>query len=135
MKNYGEHTFSDWHGTWEVARLIELASVLTPKEIPIVQLRELDRAVWGKEPMTVREAVEHFRRIQEADLSCPIILSSIGRIMDGCHRLAKAYLEGRSTILAVQFVKDPPPDRIGEVCDTSLEQMKLDLDRSQGHSS
>jgi hypothetical protein len=33
--------------------------------------------------------------------------------MDGMHRVAKAYLEGRATILAVQLEVDPEPDFVG----------------------
>ena len=31
--------------------------------------------------------------------------------MDGGHRVAKAYLEGRTSIRAVRFEVDPEPDR------------------------
>jgi hypothetical protein len=53
------------------------------------------------------------RLIDEADLSFPIILSSTGAVMDGRHRLAKALLQGRTEIDAVQFDQDPEPDHIG----------------------
>ncbi len=33
--------------------------------------------------------------------------------MDGRHRLAKALLQGRPTIEAVQFDADPEPDHVG----------------------
>lgn len=33
--------------------------------------------------------------------------------MDGMHRVAKAALQGRDTIEAVQFHEDPEPDHIG----------------------
>jgi hypothetical protein len=33
--------------------------------------------------------------------------------MDGMHRVAKAYLEGRDEIWAVQFGVDPAPDFVG----------------------
>jgi len=31
--------------------------------------------------------------------------------MDGGHRVAKAYLEGRTSVAAVRFEVDPEPDR------------------------
>lgn len=40
----------------------------------------------------------------------PVILGAEGRVMDGMHRIARAILEGRSTIKAVQFVIEPEPD-------------------------
>lgn len=51
--------------------------------------------------------------IEEADRSFPIILSATGAVMDGMHRSAKALLQGREEIDAVQFDRDPEPDQIG----------------------
>ena len=53
---------------------------------------------------------EHARLIQETDLSYPIILSADGRVMDGMHRVAQAYIKGSEAIEAVQFAVDPEPD-------------------------
>lgn len=52
--------------------------------------------------------VDHFRRIKEADLSYPIILSATGHIMDGMHRLIKCYLTGQP-VQFVQFTITPEP--------------------------
>jgi hypothetical protein len=44
---------------------------------------------------------EHFRKIQEADISYPIdIMENKGkwRVLDGLHRLAKLYLDGQKII-------------------------------------
>jgi hypothetical protein len=46
----------------------------------------------------------------DVDPSFPIILGFDGRVMDGMHRVARAMLEGRTTIPAVQFVTHPAPD-------------------------
>jgi hypothetical protein len=51
------------------------------------------------------------QRIQAADLSIPIILSADGHVMDGMHRVAKAWLLGLTEIQAVQFPQDPEPDQ------------------------
>jgi diguanylate cyclase (GGDEF)-like protein len=48
--------------------------------------------------------------IQKADLSYPVILSADGRLMDGGHRISKAWLSGLTTINAVRFPVDPEPD-------------------------
>jgi hypothetical protein len=55
------------------------------------------------ETPTVRRAVEHFRLIEEVDMTPPIILGPDGRVVDGMHRIARAILEGRTTIRAVRF--------------------------------
>jgi hypothetical protein len=65
--------------------------------VPVASIRELDEPYWG-EPMTCRNVAEHARLIEEADLGCPIILSSDGRVMDGMHRVLKALILGDSHI-------------------------------------
>jgi hypothetical protein len=65
----------------------------------------------GKGP-TCRAVAEHARRIIAADLSHPVILAADGSLMDGGHRIAKAYLLGHETIQARRFVTDPEPDWI-----------------------
>jgi hypothetical protein len=58
----------------------------------------------------VRAVVTHARLIRDVDPTYPVILGSDGRVMDGMHRIARAMLEGRTTIAAVRFVHDPEPD-------------------------
>lgn len=53
----------------------------------------------------------HVRRVQDCSLEYPIILSPLGEIMDGWHRICKAILEGRTTIKAVRLVQLPQPDQ------------------------
>jgi len=97
-----------------VDRLVHLSSRLPRKRIPLGKIRELDEAWSGEDgPQSWRALVEHLRLIDEADLSFPIILSSDGAVMDGMHRVAKAVLQGRKDIEAVQFERDPEPDHVG----------------------
>lgn len=101
---------------WDVDRLIELSSGLQPRQVPLTQIRELDEAYWfggEEERPTCRAVAEHARLIQETDLSYPIILSAEGRVMDGMHRVAKAYINGHERIEAVQFHVTPEPDYVG----------------------
>jgi len=44
-----------------------------------------------------------YRRIIEADMSYPIIVTNKYEVVDGVHRLTKAHLEGVSTIKAYVF--------------------------------
>ena len=99
---------------WDVDRLIELTQQLPRKHVPLEDIGELDKPWTGDgEHQTWRELIGHIRLIEAADLSFPIILAADGEVMDGRHRIAKAALLGRSTIEAVQFEADPPPDHIG----------------------
>ena len=99
---------------WDVDRLVQLSSHLQRKRIPLTAIRELDEPWSGDdEPATWRTVLVHVRLIEEADLSYPIIVSASGAVMDGMHRVAKAVLQGRQEIDAVQFDRDPPPDYVG----------------------
>lgn len=92
---------------WSVARLITLSCDLEIMEIPLKHLN-----IYNKyENLTLREMVMHFRAVNDADLSYPIILDEDGEIMDGRHRIMKALLNGHETIKAVRFDKNPDPCR------------------------
>jgi hypothetical protein len=108
------HTVPGGRGLWLTERLWEAAKGLTVIQVAIADIAEFDRDCWFGElhTPTCRAVAEHARRIQAADLAYPIILAADGRLMDGGHRIAKAYLEGRSRIAAVRFVVDPEPERI-----------------------
>jgi hypothetical protein len=99
---------------WDVDRLVQLSSGLPRKRVSLNEIRELDEGCFGEdERPTWRAMVEHVKLIEKADLSFPIILSSSGAVMDGKHRVAKAALQGRKEIEAVQFDEDPEPDHVG----------------------
>jgi hypothetical protein len=103
---------------WHLDRVQALAAELPVFQKPLAELEaSLDEVAWYGDGyhygrLTVREVAQHSRRIAQASFDRPIILSSEGWLMDGFHRLARAYLDGRESILAVQFSEDPPPDRI-----------------------
>ena len=69
---------------------------------------------------TCRAVAEHARRIEAADLSHPIILASDGALMDGGHRIAKAWLMGMTEVDAVRFEVDPAPDRVEPAANAEL---------------
>ncbi len=98
---------------WDVHRLIGLARDLPVDEIEVSSIAGIDTNHWfesGYAEPTVRNIVEHVALIEACDFGHPIILGADGRVMDGMHRVAKALLEGRSTITAVRFAIDPEPD-------------------------
>lgn len=98
---------------YNVERLWILAQELPVQTIPLSQVEsELDYAYcWFKTKQpTPRAVARHAKLIYEADFSYPIILSAKGIVMDGMHRIAKAWLLDMTTIQAVQFVADPAPD-------------------------
>jgi len=107
-----------WRGeqgldAWDVDRLVELSAALPVHEVPLTDIGDLDTDYWfdgSGEVATVRKIVEHMRLVQAVDTGYPVILGADGRVMDGMHRVARALLEGRPTIAAVQFEVQPEPD-------------------------
>ncbi len=97
---------------WDVDNLITASSDLPVRDVALGSITDVDTDFWFKfGPMpSVRRIIDHIRLIQEVDLSYPIILGSDGRVMDGMHRIARAILDGHSTIKAVQFAEEPEPD-------------------------
>ncbi len=98
---------------WDVDRLIALAAELPVEPVEVGSITELDEEYWfadSDEPATVRNVIDHLRLTQAVDPSYPIILDIHGRVMDGMHRVARAVLEGRTTIPAVRFTTQPEPD-------------------------
>jgi hypothetical protein len=97
---------------WDVDNLIRCSVGLPVEEVAVTSIHEVDTDYWfkfGPVP-TVRRIIEQLRLIEEVDVTYPIILGSDGRVMDGMHRVARAILEGRSTIRAVRFRFEPEPD-------------------------
>ena len=96
---------------WWTDTLWRAASGLPVVVVPIAEIVEFDQDCWfdGRIP-TCREVALHARRIERADLAHPIILSADGALMDGGHRIARAWLDGRSHVAAVRFISDPEPD-------------------------
>jgi hypothetical protein len=98
---------------WDVDKLIELAEGLPVKSVGIDSISEIDTDYWFFDQSarhSVRDVVAHMRLIMEVDPSFPILLGPDGRVLDGMHRVARALLDGRSTIEAVQLSELPEPD-------------------------
>ncbi len=100
--------------TWYVKRLWNLATHLPEFDFEISSFVGFDEDFWFGDRFkpTIGKVLEHCRKINDADNSHPIIISADGLIMDGVHRICRAYLEGKKTIRAVKFDKTPEPDLI-----------------------
>jgi len=101
---------------WDVLRLINLSSDFEVIKVPLSDIRELKETYWfslGAPPIT-EDIAQHAKQIYEADLSYPIILCPEGKVMDGMHRVCKAFIEERDAILAVKFTELHEPDHIGK---------------------
>lgn len=95
------------------------------RDVLVEKILELDQRSWfsgASAPPTCRDIARHAKLIEEANLEHPIILAADGRVMDGMHRVCKAWIQGCLTIKAVRFEHDPDPDHI----DASLEDLPYD---------
>ena len=80
---------------WRMHELWELAAGLSVKKVRFSDLEGFDEPRWFGGPFnmrpTPRAIAEHARDIYASDLSYPIILSPTGEVLDGWHRICKAF--------------------------------------------
>ena len=107
------HTGPGGRAYWLTRKLWAAAAGLPVIQVAVADIPEFDQDCWfrGQAP-SLRDVAGHTRRIMAADLSYPIIFSADGRLMDGGHRIARAWIEGRAQIDAVRFMVDPEPEEI-----------------------
>ncbi|MCW5551690.1 MAG: hypothetical protein KIS67_05915 [Verrucomicrobiae bacterium] len=102
----GSMRFHRMHQLWE------LAEGLPVKKVRLSELAGFDEVRWFGGPRnllpTCRAIAEHARDIYESDLSFPIILSPTGEVLDGWHRIGKAFIQGIEELDAVQLTIMPP---------------------------
>lgn len=85
------------------------AAIFMAEKLPVKKLALDEMYIEYRAPCkdSFRDFIAHIKLVNDADLSYPIILNENGALIDGKHRLAKAILEGRKTILSKRFVKEP----------------------------
>ena len=110
MAEKHSHPVPGGRAFWLTESLWAASEGLPVVEVPIADIREFDQDCWfGGQAPTCRQVAEHARRIDRAELGHPVILAADGHLMDGGHRIAKAWLEGREVVSAVRFEVDPEP--------------------------
>jgi len=95
--------------SWDVGTLFAASKDLEPYDL---QLSALDLSMPFATADTISLFCYQMKRVQDADLSYPIIQAPDGWIMDGLHRIVKAIMNGATTIKAVRLPVLPEPDRI-----------------------
>jgi hypothetical protein len=92
-------------------QLWAMAEGLPVTKVRVGNLNALDEVRWFGGPKnmqpTCRAVAEHAREIYEADFRFPIILSPSGVVLDGMHRLCKAFLEGIEEVDVVRLTTMP----------------------------
>lgn len=88
---------------WKDETLWEYAKGKKVTEVKVKDYIHKDFHGWNIHKLS--DMTREFRAIQNADMSYPILVSTGMNVMDGCHRLVKADLDGIKTIKAI--VLDP----------------------------
>jgi hypothetical protein len=105
------HWVSLGERAWHFETVWRAAEGLPVEEVTVATIQEIDEDCWFNcGAATVRAVVDHTRRIEEADLTRPVILASDGQVLDGMHRIPKAVLHGHAMMLAQRLPRDPDPD-------------------------
>ena len=125
------YSHPDAHGQvryWYANTIWRAAKGAPTIRMPLDAIGLLDEVVWFGGPKnrqpTIRNVAEHARDIVNADMSHPIIVVRGGEILDGAHRIGRAYIEGRKSIDAVVIEAYPEPDGVlaeGEVAPRASE--------------
>ena len=99
---------------WYVARLWKLAEDLPIEDISISEIKGPDEVTWfgGSIKPTCNAIVEHCKRILNADITYPVILTEDNCVFDGMHRIARHIMENKTTIKVKKFRKNPEPDEV-----------------------
>ena len=101
-----------YHGNgkiWNNSTLYDAAKGLKSFDLPLCAL-ELNFNPWSMN--SLKYIAYHIKRIENADLSYPVIQNPDGVIIDGWHRVMKAILNGDLTIKAVRLNVMPEHDDI-----------------------
>ena len=92
---------------WKASTLWEATKDKIPQRVPNRYI--LQKCTWNIG--TLQEFADEIKNIQEVSLDYPIILDMNGNILDGAHRVVKAYLEGKD--IDIVYLRDdewPEPD-------------------------
>jgi len=115
-----EHTCTSFWGTLDVHCLWELVKDGTYPliKVDLSSLRDLDEWLW-EDRMSTRTFIQHVERVQEADISYPVIFEEVYgnfEVLDGMHRICKLILQGQTTVQGYLI----PSSDLKHLCKTSL---------------
>lgn len=108
---FEESNYDDGERVWSAETLIKHVEKvgLEPFKCP---LAALDLSGMPINMETLDCVAYHFKRVMDCSLDYPIILSPLGCVIDGNHRVLKALVKGKKWIMAYRLQTMPEPDRI-----------------------
>ena len=109
----GENTYKQGGKEWYLSTLEEAC-----ENIPLVQYDlmsvDLNSYPWHFKNWSFDTFLYHIKRMENVDITKPIIITPWGYVCDGWHRVAKAIMDGRDTISAYRLKVMPEPDKVNE---------------------
>ena len=98
---------------WKATTLIQHCK---EKEYPIfdMPLAGIDLSYKPFQLESLDDFIYQIKRVEKTDLKYPIIIDDNGVVADGYHRIAKALLEGRTSIKAIRMLEMPCDDGVYE---------------------
>lgn len=111
MKHICSITDDGVTSVWKVESIWQACVNLPTQERAVETLIPLLNKIawWEHSKPSAWDCVLHARRMLDVDMSFPIVLDNKGRLLDGGHRLAKAWLTGMDTIKCYQILNMPEP--------------------------
>ena len=81
-------------------KTISSTKIIIKKLLPQLKINDWEDLSPYEVIQNKNKSIEHYNRIINSDLRYPIIINEEYQIIDGMHRLAKAYLNNKTTIKA-----------------------------------
>jgi hypothetical protein len=106
-----DHSREDLFQQWHVSQLWQASIWIKPTALEVSELRLRQAGAWLDHlpDLNHRDVVPELPRLWAADLSYPIVIHPMGWVMDGYHRIGKAFMQGQEKIWAVQFTDGSIP--------------------------
>jgi len=102
--NFNENSYWRNDKQYTVKDLIDLSKDLPDIKIPLSVI-DLGIMPWGEQ--SIHSLAYHIKRMNDADLSHPVILDDMGFICDGWHRVLKAVVAGDEFIYGRRLTTMP----------------------------
>jgi hypothetical protein len=99
---------------WDVNKLIKATDLKKSQKVSLSHFEdEYYSDYWSKsKTLTCYDISIHSKLINEANLSFPVIVCPDMKMIDGMHRVCKAFLSGQKFIDAIVLDRLPSPDFI-----------------------
>ena len=109
--DFSEEVYVRGKYEWLTVKLIKASEKLETTDLHI---NSIDMGVQVWDVATFYDFLEHTKRVNDTDLKYPVLQDNEGSIINGWHRIAKAWMKGETTVKARRFVEMPAHDRIIE---------------------